>query len=83
MVLFLFYILPKVLNTTSAGTTILGESLMCLRNTSFSKEKLISNGETHPLPAAVPGNRAVGRCHHHRLLLLLPGGQELQDYGIV
>lgn len=83
MVLFLFYILLKVLNTKSTGTTILGESLMCLRNPPFSKEKQLCNGGPHPLPAAVPGDRAVGRGHHHRLLLLLPGGQELQDYGIV
>ena len=35
------------------------------------------------LPTAVPGHRAGGRGHHHRLLLLLPGSQELQDHGIL
>lgn len=65
------------------GKTISGISLVFLRNTSFSKKNQMSNGETHPLPAVVPGNSAVSSRHHHRLLLLLPGGQELQDYGIV
>lgn len=35
------------------------------------------------LPTAVPGHRAGGCGHHHRLLLLLPGSQELQDHGIL
>lgn len=38
---------------------------------------------TLSLPTAVPGHRAGGRGHHHRLLLLLPGSQELQDHGIL
>lgn len=38
---------------------------------------------TPHLPAAVPGHRAGSRGHHHRLLLLLPGGQELQDHGVL
>ena len=35
------------------------------------------------LPTAVPGHRAGGCGHHYRLLLLLPGSQELQDHGIL
>lgn len=34
------------------------------------------------LPTAVPGHRAGSRGHHHWLLLLLPGSQELQDHGV-
>ncbi|VCW79381.1 unnamed protein product, partial [Gulo gulo] len=31
----------------------------------------------------VPGHRAGCCGHHHGLLLLLPGGQELQDHGVL
>lgn len=79
---FIFFHFQKVLITVMA---LLGISLVCLRNTSpfFKKKNRMSNGDTHPFPTVVPGNSAVGSGHHHRLLLLLPGGQELQDYGIV
>lgn len=35
------------------------------------------------LPAVVSGHHIGTGCHHHQLLLLLPGSQELKDNGVL